>query len=249
MARKHGVGDAAVMAASARVRVRNDWMPGLRIRHDGWTQARTQRFLDTLAYTGCVRDAARVTGLSSQAGYRLKQRYPVFSTAWDEALNSAQAGLVAIAYRRAVEGRETVVMRNGVEYERRITPSDSLLALLLKRGDLAGEKFFVDPDTVLSFSEWKNGYVFDGKTGEKYLNWEGDRDEAEIERKLDLLRAHTARRIAESGACWHCGQPLLTDEAREKMMGNSGALRAAMGDIEIANFTMIAQAREDEVED
>ena len=93
MARKRGVGDVAATAASARVRVRNDWMPGLRIRHDGWTQARTQRFLDTLAYTGCVRDAARVAGLSSQAGYRPKQRYPAFSAAWDEALNSAQAGM------------------------------------------------------------------------------------------------------------------------------------------------------------
>ena len=28
------------------------------------------------------------------------------------------------------------------------------------------------------------------KPAKKYLNWEGDRDEAEIERKLDLLRAY-----------------------------------------------------------
>ena len=76
MARKRGVGDAAVMVASARVQVRNDWMPGLRIRHDGWTQARTQRFLDTLTHTCCALDAARVAGLSSQAGYRLKQPIP-----------------------------------------------------------------------------------------------------------------------------------------------------------------------------
>ena len=58
MARKHGVGDVAVMETPKRVHLRNDWMPGLRIRHDGWTQAQTQRFLDTLGYSGCVRDAA-----------------------------------------------------------------------------------------------------------------------------------------------------------------------------------------------
>ena len=91
MARKRGVGDAAVMAASARVQVRNDWMPGLRIRHDGWTQARTQRFLDTLAYTGCVRDAARVAGLSNRAGYHLKQRFPAFAAAWDAALAASRS--------------------------------------------------------------------------------------------------------------------------------------------------------------
>ena len=91
MARKHGVEEAAVMAASARVRVCNDWMPGLRIRHDGWTQARTQRFLDTLAYIGCVRDAARVAGLSNRAGYRLKQRFPTFAAAWEMRLRPAAA--------------------------------------------------------------------------------------------------------------------------------------------------------------
>lgn len=40
----------------------NKLLPGLRVRHDGWTEARTQRFLDTLAHTGCVTDAARVAG-------------------------------------------------------------------------------------------------------------------------------------------------------------------------------------------
>jgi hypothetical protein len=42
--------------------------PGLRPRHDGWTQSRTQRFLDTLAYTGCVHDAARVAGMTRWRG-------------------------------------------------------------------------------------------------------------------------------------------------------------------------------------
>ena len=44
--------------------------------------------------------------------------------------------VAAIAYERAVVGRETVVMRGGKEVERRITPSDSMLALLVKRGEM-----------------------------------------------------------------------------------------------------------------
>lgn len=37
-------------------------MPGYRKRHDGRNQQRVQRFFDTLAHTGCVKDAARVAG-------------------------------------------------------------------------------------------------------------------------------------------------------------------------------------------
>lgn len=111
--------------------------PGLRSRHDGWTQSRTQRFLDTLAYTGCVKDAARVAGMSAAGARRMKQRFRAFEEAWDDALARAQTGLIAIAYRRAVEGRETIIIRKGEEYERRIAPSDAMLGLLLKRGDMA----------------------------------------------------------------------------------------------------------------
>jgi hypothetical protein len=118
---------------------RNRLMPGLRVRHDGWTEERTQRFFDTLGHTGCVRDASRVAGVSNVAAYRMKRRFPLFAAAWDDALARAGQGLIAIAYKRAVEGRETVIIRNGEEYERRINPpSDAMLGLLIKRGDLAG---------------------------------------------------------------------------------------------------------------
>ncbi len=117
---------------------RNRLMPGLRVRHDGWTEERTQRFFDALGHTGCVRDAARVARVSNAAAYRMKPRFPLFAQAWEDALDRAGQGLLAIAYKRAVEGRETVIIRGGQEYERRITPSDAILGLLLKRGDMAG---------------------------------------------------------------------------------------------------------------
>ena len=117
---------------------RNRLMLGLRVRHDGWTEERTQRFFDSLAHTGCVRDAARVAGVSNTAAYRMKRRFPLFSDAWDKALSRAGEGLMAVAYKRAVEGKETIIIRGGREVERRITPSDAILGLLLKRGDMAG---------------------------------------------------------------------------------------------------------------
>jgi hypothetical protein len=87
--------------------------PGLRARHDGWTAARTQRFLNVLAHTGCVEDACRVAGMSDVGARRMKAKYPAFAAVWDDALARAQKGLVAIAYARAVEGRETVIIRKG----------------------------------------------------------------------------------------------------------------------------------------
>src|SRR5687768_1413772 len=78
----------------------------VRHRHDGWTEERQRRFLQALAMTGCVRDAARVAGMSNVAGYRLRKISPEFRDAWDRALDHAKVGLKAVAYARAVEGVE-----------------------------------------------------------------------------------------------------------------------------------------------
>ena len=98
---------------------RNRLIPGLRVRYDGWTEERTQRFFDALARAG--------------------------------------EGLVAVAYKRAVEGKETIIIRGGQEVERRITPSDAILGLLLKRGDMTGNGLIggKTPDDYLSFDEWQ----------------------------------------------------------------------------------------------
>ena len=42
-------------------------------------------------------------------------------------------GLEAIAYKRAVEGRETIIIRGEQEVARRITPSDAILGLFKAR--------------------------------------------------------------------------------------------------------------------
>jgi hypothetical protein len=140
--------------------------PVYRVRHDGWTQERQIRFLAVLGHTGCVVDACRVVNISKTSAYRLRKLHPKFAAAWEKAMLSAGQGLEAIAYKRAVEGSETIIFRNGVEYERRISKSDSLLALLIKRGHMNPAAFLPD-DEVISRAEHNEGWRFDESTGTK----------------------------------------------------------------------------------
>jgi hypothetical protein len=189
---------------------RNRLMPGLRVRHDGWTEERTQRFFDALGHTGCVRDAARVAGVSNAAAYRMKRRFPLFSQSWEDALDRAGQGLLAIAYKRAVEGRETVIIRGGQEYERRITPSDAILGLLLKRGDMAGGGALAGgklPDDLLSFDEWQRHKRFDDY-GRKIEIEDPEKTTAKFIAKLTEIRNRLKDYARHGGACPTCKQPL-----------------------------------------
>ena len=44
----------------------------LRERHDGWTADRQIAFMDALAASGCVANAARTVGMSMRSAYRLR---------------------------------------------------------------------------------------------------------------------------------------------------------------------------------
>ncbi|MCW4461959.1 hypothetical protein OK349_09595 [Sphingomonas sp. BT-65] len=57
----------------------------LRARHDGWTAERQRSFLRALADTGCISEAAHITGITPRSAYRLRH-HPngrAFSVAWD----------------------------------------------------------------------------------------------------------------------------------------------------------------------
>ena len=102
---------AAAPRITSGVREReNPFMPGLRVRSDGWTAARTRVFLATLGRTGCISDAARVAGVSTTSVNRSRALFPPFDTACGEAIARALRGLEAVAYERAVEGREMLVL-------------------------------------------------------------------------------------------------------------------------------------------
>jgi hypothetical protein len=108
----------------------------LRYRHDGWTAGAQRRFLQALGDTGCVRDACRAVGRSNTSAYRLRARSPEFAAAWDRALNMAATVLEQTAFARAVTGVEEPVWHCGKQVGTRRRYSDSLLKLLIQRGDL-----------------------------------------------------------------------------------------------------------------
>jgi hypothetical protein len=110
-----------------------------RKRKAGWTAERQRRFIEHLALTGHVGEAAALVGLSSSSAYRLcnKAGAEGFSRAWDAAFRLAPTRGNAIAWDRALNGRVERFYRNGeLVMERRI-PSDYLLTWLLSRLDPA----------------------------------------------------------------------------------------------------------------
>lgn len=78
----------------------------LRERHDGWTADRQIAFIDALAATGCVADAARTVGMSVRSAYRLRAHPEAgsFRLAWDNALEVAIQQLEDAVVSRAIKG-------------------------------------------------------------------------------------------------------------------------------------------------
>lgn len=75
-------------------------------RHDGWTPERQRGFIEALAATACVADAARCVGMSETSAYNLYARpdASAFRAAWDAALQFAVVKLEAAIFSRAIHG-------------------------------------------------------------------------------------------------------------------------------------------------
>ena len=78
----------------------------LREWHDGWNADRQIAFIDALAASGCVTDAARTVGMSVRSAYRLRAHPEAgsFRRAWDEALEFAIQQLQDAVLSRAIKG-------------------------------------------------------------------------------------------------------------------------------------------------
>ena len=188
-----------------------------RQRQDGWTPERVQLFLACLGHTGCVRDACRVADISSTSAYRHRRRFPDFAAAWEKALDRSQQGLVAVAYKRAIEGRETVIMRKGVEVERRIAPSDAMLALLLKRGDMSGgagghaDLAHIPREEIITLAEWRDERIRFDCWGERYAERDPEEVSKEQEERFEQLYAGLRAQAARGDGCPYCQQALPPD--------------------------------------
>lgn len=75
-------------------------------RHNGWTPERQRGFIEALAATACVEDAARAVGMSATSAYNLNARPDAvaFRAAWDAALDFAAGHLKAAVFSRAIHG-------------------------------------------------------------------------------------------------------------------------------------------------
>lgn len=165
-----------------------------RPREDGWTPVARKTFLATLRKTGCVRDACRVAAMSSTSAYRLRRRDVDFDARWKEAKAHARKGLVAVAHEHAVVGKETVIYRHGVEVERRVTPSDSLLALLIRQGNLTEQ----DAGRLITWEEWQDGVRFDEQGNKVSSVEEAAAVRASLDRKLGDMRMKLLARRAKA---------------------------------------------------
>lgn len=209
----------------------NPFMPGLRVRSDGWTAARTRVFLAVLGKTGCVTDAARIAGVSTTSVNRSRALFAPFDKACGEAIARALRGLEAVAYERAVAGRETVVIRDGREVERRIVPSDAMLGLLIKRGDMKNGRdvhltpeeaaTYVLPEAVrdrfLSVEEYSSGLIFEkakkGKGVVKIMRPTQEETDAVLIERIQMVARYRRNQRRIKGQCLECGQPVMLSES------------------------------------
>lgn len=114
--------------------------------HGVVTAARKKAFVDALAVSGMISDAAYAAGISRNCAYNQRKADSDFATAWDDALERFADSLEKEAHRRAVEGWEEPVFQGGQEVGRVRKYSDRLLADMLK----ARRESYRSPKTSVS---------------------------------------------------------------------------------------------------
>jgi hypothetical protein len=79
------------------------------VRSDGWTRLKQVQFLDVLSYTGCVTEAARAVGMSTQSAYRFRhqERGIAVHFGWMAALLMARHQIADRLFDQALNGVET----------------------------------------------------------------------------------------------------------------------------------------------
>ena len=105
----------------------------VRHRHDGWTPARQIAFLQSLAETACVEEAAHAVGMSARSAYTLKARVDAqsFRQAWDLVLDFAAGRLADALLGRAMNGEVTPIFFHGEQIGERRRYDNRLAMWLL----------------------------------------------------------------------------------------------------------------------
>ena len=126
----------------------------VRARHDGWTPQKQREFVEALADTGVVREAAARVGMTEQSAWRLRRRADAraFDLVCEAALRPGARRLHAIAWERAIEGTIKRHYYHGeLKSEERVYDNRLLIYLLGKTQGLLAPP----PEAVRVHREWE----------------------------------------------------------------------------------------------
>jgi hypothetical protein len=109
-------------------------LPARRVRHDGWTAERQEKFLKALASCGCITDACRVVGMSRESAHNLYNdpRAKDFRAAFDAALDCAMPVIETSAWERVVKGVARPIFYQGEQVGEYRQYNDRLTMFLLR---------------------------------------------------------------------------------------------------------------------
>jgi hypothetical protein len=101
----------------------------------GWTAERQRAFIEQLAATGSVTQAAAHVGLSVRSAYRLRGHPEAhdFDLAWRAAIRRAGSYLMGVALDRAINGTRRELWKDGKLVATQIAQSDRLLMFAIDR--------------------------------------------------------------------------------------------------------------------
>jgi hypothetical protein len=110
----------------------------VRQRHDGWTPKKQRDFIEALAATACVTEAAKAVGMSPKSAYLLREREDAgsFHAAWIAAQHYAVATLEGAAFSRAIYGVPVPHYYKGELVGEHRKYNDGLAMFLLRHNDL-----------------------------------------------------------------------------------------------------------------
>ena len=109
-------------------------------RHDGWNPERMATFLEVLADTGIVIEAARAAGMHRDSAYSLRTRDAVFAAGWRAAQTHARPHVADGLLERSITGTVEHYYRDGVLVGERRHYESWLGLAVLKRLDKQAEE-------------------------------------------------------------------------------------------------------------
>lgn len=121
-----------------------------RARHDGWTPERQRHFIEVLAETGCVTQAAEEVGMSRRSAYALRKTAAAhaFRFAWDIALDHANQVMADNATSRAVNGTTVTKLFQGEIVHQEVRFDETFVMRMLASRD--PYRFGRNPDLARS---------------------------------------------------------------------------------------------------